>query len=424
MLHRSTFLPAGRRKRQRSGKAMGMEMLEERILMSAAQVTKAPNALAIAARLDRRAAGTHVHSADSISLPSTGGESNVSSTAVTSTAPASAASTTGQTVYADPRADLNGDGVVDLDDLSEVTNNWGRTGTPGTVPGDVNGDGVVDLQDLSIVTNNWGLSVAPPPAPPAPPVQYDWHEQTINGVLNIWAPNPSDFGTTFTVTDPKALFGPSGVPEIEAVDQGPIADCYFLSAAGSIANENPSRIESLVSNDSGGGWAVTFQYWDVLTSKYDPVVIHTDNELSYSQSLLPPDGEVWAMVLEKAYAAFRTWNGLTSVNTLASLNWGFGSLALSALGDANSSYTTVGQSNQAIYNTLQADLAANDPILFQTSPAAPTMVESHVYTITGVSTDASGQLWVTTYNPWGFYDTRTMSDLLANGTGAIVIGTA
>ena len=51
--------------------------------------------------------------------------------------------------------DINRDGVVDLGDLSVVTNDWGRTGPAGSLPGDINGDGFVDLQDQSIITNNW-----------------------------------------------------------------------------------------------------------------------------------------------------------------------------------------------------------------------------------------------------------------------------
>src|SRR5205814_1622838 len=112
-----------------------------------------------------------------------------------------------------------------------------------------------------------------------PPVSYDWHTQTINGALNIWAPNPSDFGTTFTVSDPSALFGTDGTPQLETIHQGPTADCYFLAAAGAIAYSNPSRIPAIAKNDPGGGWAVTFQYFNSALNAYVPVVIHTDNEL-------------------------------------------------------------------------------------------------------------------------------------------------
>ena len=50
------------------------------------------------------------------------------------------------------------------------------------------------------------------------------------------------------------------------------------------------------------------------------------------------------------------------------------------------------------------------------------MVPSHVYIITAVSTDPSGTRWITTYNPWGFYETRTESDVLLDATSSVVIG--
>jgi len=292
---------------------------------------------------------------------------------------------------------------------------------------DFNRDGKVNSIDALIArkANGDGLSNFVAPVLVTQPVQeaYDWHTETINGVLNVWAPNPGDFGATFAVTDPAALFGSDGVPQITALHQGPIADCYFLAAAGSVALSNPGRIESIEKNDTGGGWAVTFQYWNQNTGTYQPVVIHTDDELS-STLQYEANGEVWVMVLEKAYAAFRTWNGSTSTNTMASLGWGFPGVALSALNDNNLSISYGMMTNAALASTIQNDLAANEPLLFQTSTSAPDMVQSHVYVITGISTDAGGTVWVTTYNPWGFYDTRSESDLISNGIGSLVVGTA
>jgi hypothetical protein len=151
------------------------------------------------------------------------------------------------------------------------------------------------------------------------------------------------------------------------------------------------------------------------------VVIHTNDQLSASMQVVA-NNEVWPLVLEKAYAAFRTWDGVSSQNTLASLGWGCAGTALAALGDPSQSLYLATMSDSDIYAALQTDLAAGQPILFQTSTTAPTMVPSHVYVITAVSTDAQGVCWVTTYNPWGFYDARTEADLVQNSAGALVIG--
>lgn len=53
-------------------------------------------------------------------------------------------------------ADLNGDGVVDLNDLYIVLNNWGTCDSCDDCPGDANSDCEVNVDDLLIVLNNWG----------------------------------------------------------------------------------------------------------------------------------------------------------------------------------------------------------------------------------------------------------------------------
>ncbi len=56
--------------------------------------------------------------------------------------------------------DTNYDCVVDVEDLNNVRNNFGATGTP--VLGDANGDGFVNIVDLNDVRNNFGATTAVP----------------------------------------------------------------------------------------------------------------------------------------------------------------------------------------------------------------------------------------------------------------------
>ena len=49
-------------------------------------------------------------------------------------------------------ADLDGNGMVDIDDLFAVLSAWGQSG----VPEDLNGDGSVDIDDVFFVLANWG----------------------------------------------------------------------------------------------------------------------------------------------------------------------------------------------------------------------------------------------------------------------------
>lgn len=67
------------------------------------------------------------------------------------------------------QADLDGNGVVNLTDLSLLLANYGKTGAG--LKGDVNGDNAVNLSDLSLLLTQYGktVSTTPAPTPPTPP---------------------------------------------------------------------------------------------------------------------------------------------------------------------------------------------------------------------------------------------------------------
>ena len=64
--------------------------------------------------------------------------------------------------------DANGDGKVDINDLTIVLANYNQTGVNWNA-GDFNGDGKVDINDLTIVLANYGQTAAAPPASAAVP---------------------------------------------------------------------------------------------------------------------------------------------------------------------------------------------------------------------------------------------------------------
>jgi hypothetical protein len=55
-------------------------------------------------------------------------------------------------------ADINGDGVVGIADLSVLAANYNKTGRTFS-QGDINGDGATNIADLSILAANWGTTV-------------------------------------------------------------------------------------------------------------------------------------------------------------------------------------------------------------------------------------------------------------------------
>ncbi len=54
-------------------------------------------------------------------------------------------------------ADINGDGAIDVFDLSILASNYGQSGKT-FAQGDINGDGTVNVFDFSILATNWGGS--------------------------------------------------------------------------------------------------------------------------------------------------------------------------------------------------------------------------------------------------------------------------
>ena len=52
--------------------------------------------------------------------------------------------------------DVNGDGAINLTDLSLLSSHWNTASGATRAQGDLNGDGAVNLTDLSILSSNWG----------------------------------------------------------------------------------------------------------------------------------------------------------------------------------------------------------------------------------------------------------------------------
>jgi hypothetical protein len=51
--------------------------------------------------------------------------------------------------------DVNGDGLVNILDVTLVSQRWGQTGAPGWIPEDVNRDGKIDVLDVIMVSQSW-----------------------------------------------------------------------------------------------------------------------------------------------------------------------------------------------------------------------------------------------------------------------------
>ncbi|MFI5240327.1 MAG: glycosyl hydrolase [Candidatus Saccharimonadia bacterium] len=129
--------------------------------------------------------------------------------------------------------DLNGDGVVNILDLSILASNWGVHTGAGSSSGDINSDGIVDITDLSIMASNWnqtslsGVITADPNATP----------EAVNllKLLNTLPSNPSHRILSGQFVDDSSLYASNVNPITTATGKTPsiIGYDFFWDYSGS-----------------------------------------------------------------------------------------------------------------------------------------------------------------------------------------------
>jgi hypothetical protein len=65
-------------------------------------------------------------------------------------------------------ADINGDGVVNIQDYVIIGQYWLQSGPPGVIPADVNRDGVVNVNDYVVIGRYWLQMTGLPTVTPTP----------------------------------------------------------------------------------------------------------------------------------------------------------------------------------------------------------------------------------------------------------------
>jgi len=148
--------------------------------------------------------------------------------------------------------DLNGDGVVDLTDLSIFAGDWGRGPRNGNLLhsaySDINCNGVVDLIDFSIFAANW---------------HKQWHAQATSSEVMGAAPSPVVTGSNNTTQDASSATmaispstGTFNVGDIVTaslmVDGGGQA---FNAAQATVNVTGPATVQSLAPGDCGFSFA-------------------------------------------------------------------------------------------------------------------------------------------------------------------------
>jgi len=105
-----------------------------------------------------------------------------------------------------------------------------------------------------------------------------------------------------------SIFGVNG-PQMADVNQGRIGDCYVCSALAEVAYQNPQAIESMITSNGNNTYGVRFYV------NGNPQYITVNNQLPNGGGLFLNGTDLWASLIEKAYAQLQGGGDLTGNST-------------------------------------------------------------------------------------------------------------
>ncbi len=203
--------------------------------------------------------------------------------------------------------------------------------------------------------------------------------------------NPKDSGETTKVDG--SLWGRG--PTMDDVNQGGVGDCYFLASVAAFANEAPELLMESAVDLGDGTYAVQFIQDDGPVFVRVSTAVPSGYFSGYAYAQPGASGAVWAPIMEKAVAYFRT-----GANSYASIASGWMGEVYSALGVKSSDFI-IASSESGFTSGLIADLAAGRAVTLATSLSAKTLVGNHAYTLVSIASGSSGGTLFTLRNPWG-----------------------
>ncbi len=241
----------------------------------------------------------------------------------------------------------------------------------------------------------------------------------------------------------------AGGPSMNDINQGYLGDCYLLSSLAEVAHQDPSMISSMITSNGNGTYGVRFYVGGA------PEYVTVNSSLADAGSVFNYGTDIWASLVEKAYAQLQAGGEVTgnywvnfgnSWTTIG--NGGYPEFTLEEITNSptitdfyaagrtwtcdvcNSSFALTaysnGNSTAAVQSILAADLRSGDDLVLSSNTNAKdsagkqTLVADHAMSIYGFDTATS---MFEIRNPWGTYpgqywDTTfevSLSTLLADG---------
>ncbi len=240
----------------------------------------------------------------------------------------------------------------------------------------------------------------------------EWFLGTNLPSLNLAPVGQENLNPTYKAST-LPLYGPSGGPTYQDVNQGYLGDCYFLSSLGEVALKDPSAIEDMISGNGNGTFSVRF----FVNGQPDYVTVNSQlpvmggYEWANGSQLEFANGRTddWVALVEKAYAQLNAQTNAphgmelnSASDSYAGITAGNGS-ALTLVTDQPETGTSLYANESAsalgsILTSLASSFSAGEEVLMSTPwNSGGNLVADHMYMVTGVNA-ATGAL--TIHNPW------------------------
>ena len=193
----------------------------------------------------------------------------------------------------------------------------------------------------------------------------------------------------------RPLF-PSSGPGADDIHQGTVGDCYLMAGLAALAKANPNAIRQTITDLGDGTYAVRFY------KKGQPAYVRVDAGLPLDASRRMPyaglgrDGSLWAALVEKAYAMFRTGQ-----NSYASLAGGYIEEVDAALGRKSKTVSRF-SGGASLLKWVGSELAQGHAVALGTKdPAGAPVLAQHAYSVDSVVFRAGRPIGLRIRNPWG-----------------------
>ena len=242
-----------------------------------------------------------------------------------------------------------------------------------------------------------------------------WFLGTDLPSTNLSAVGQANYAVTYeAVNEPLFTASDNTAPSTSNINQGYLGDCYFLSAIGEIALQDPATIENMISENANGTYSVEFQ----INGKADYVTVNNQlPEMSNGGDLYPGsslyfengNGALWAPLVEKAFAQLDEQSGVATGelgvngNAYEDIAGGSWQGLTEVTGQSVNSYgTSSGKSSSSLgslLSTLQTAFSSHEDVIMATGgTSSGNLVADHMYMVTGVNAAAGT---VSLLNPWG-----------------------